>query len=505
MSSSARSEPVPDAAPARTVLVGVHHGFSVRYLLQTDIFQELSRRARVVIVAEEPGSYLDEFRASGVEVEVVSWRSCEAYFQSSLLQAVLKQLRYFIYGRRISTGEILWRISVQEGLGQARGWRRVIRRGRFLLYRAATGLLERSRTLRRLLLAAECRLFCPSLYDGVLERYRPDAVVVSSLGTFDYDQYLMRAARLRGIPVVAVLLSWDNTTTRGYPGAVADRVITWTEVMKQEVVALHDYRPDQVVAGGVAHFDRYWRPDPGYDREALLRGMGADPQRRIVFVATRSPNSYPYNPNIAEMLAEAVRRRDLAEAQIVVRIHPLHYRREPDGGFAYADVLAAFDRVAARYPEEIVLNVPSFSSHTLDYAMPESEIVLLSRLLRAADVIVTVFSTINIEGAIFDKPLVNVCFEDLPLHYRAQRKARFDIVADSQAVHNRRIIESGGIAVVRSPEELIARVAEYMRDPGRDRGGRQRIVAVEAGPHPGRAGCAIAEEILSVTAGAAPP
>jgi hypothetical protein len=325
-------------------------------------------------------------------------------------------------------------------------------------------------------------------------------VVVSSLGTFDYDQYLMRAARRRGIPVAAVVLSWDNTTTRGYPGATPDEVVTWTEVMRQEVAELHDLPPETAAPAGVAHFDPYWRPDPGYDRDTFLRELGADPRRRIVFVATRSPNSYPYNPNIAELLAEAVRRGELPDTQLVVRIHPLHYRRQGSGRFAYQDALDAFARIAAAYPEELVLNVPRFDPEGLDYAMPESEMTLLSRLLRAADVIVTVFSTINIEGAIFDKPLVNVCFEDLPAHYDVAWRARFDVIADSQVVHNRRVVETGGVVLVRSPEEMVREVAESLRDPARHAEGRRRIVETEAGPNRGRAGEAVAGRLLALAA-----
>jgi hypothetical protein len=488
------------------VLIGVHHGFSVRYLLQTDILPTLlARGARVVIVAEESGAYLRPYEGRpGVTVEVVPRAECERYFRSSRLQAVLRQLRHFLYGRPISTGEILWGIAVRESLAATRGWRRLARRVRLLGYRAAVRVLERSRALRRALLRAECRMFTPSLYDAVLDRHRPDVVVVSSLGTFDYDQYLMRAARRRGIPVASVVLSWDNTTTRGYPGAIPDEVVTWTDIMRREVAELHDLPAERAAPAGVAHFDPYWRADTEYDRDAFLRELGADPRKRIVFVATRSPNSYPYNPNIAELLAEAVRRGDLPDTQLVVRVHPLHYRRQGSGRFAYQDVLDAFARIAAAYPREMVLNVPVFDPEGLDFAMPESEMRLLARLLRAADVIVTVFSTINIEGAIFDKPLVNVCFEDLPAHYDVAWRARFDVIADSQVVHNRRVVETGGVALVRSPEEMVRKVAEYLADPARDAEGRRRIVADEAGPNHGRSGVAVAERLLALAAARRP-
>jgi hypothetical protein len=483
------------------VLIGVHHGFSARYLLQTDILRELTASAeRVVIVAGERSAFVDAFaRPPEVEVEVVPDATCAAYQRASRLQPILRQLRFYVYGSRVSTGELLFDLSRREALAEAAGrpMRRLKVRLRMLGYRLASGLLQSSRRLRLALLRFECRRYAPTFHDAVLERHRPDVVVVSSLGTMGSDHFLMRAAQRRGIRTLSVVLSWDNTTTRGYPGAFADRVAAWTETMRRELIELHDYRPEQIAVAGVAHFDPYHRPETALTREAFLTGLGADPAKRILFMATRAPNSYPWNPSIVKLLAEACRRGDLPGCQVVARVHPLYYRRDGRGGMTYADGLDEFDRVAAEHPEELVLNKPVFGPGDLDYAMPESEMALLSRLLRFCDVIVTVFSTINIEGAIFDKPLVNVCFEKLPARYQVEWRTRYDIVADSKLAHNARIVASGGVRLAATPEEMVAEVQRYLSDPGRDAEGRRRIVEQEAGPNRGQAGRAIAAEILA--------
>jgi hypothetical protein len=495
------TRPAGDLRPAR-VLIGVHHGFSARYLLQTEILRELTSSAeKVVVVVGERSAFFDAYaRPPEVEVEVVPDAACAAYQQASRLQPILRQLRFYVYGRRVSTSELLWEFSRREALAEAPGrpLRRLKTRLRMLGYRLATRLLQSSRRLRLALLRLECRRYAPPFHDSVLDRHRPDVVVVSSLGTMGFDHYLMRAARRRGIPTMSVVLSWDNTSTRGYPGAFADRVAAWTETMRQELVDLHDYRAEQIAVTGVAHFDAYHRPETELTREAFLASLGADPTKRILFMATRAPNSYPWNPSIVRLLAEACRRGDLPGCQVVARVHPLYYRRDGKGGMAFADGLAEFERVAAELPEELVLNTPVFGSEELDYAMPESEMALLSRLLRFCDVIVTVFSTINIEGAIFDKPLVNVCFENLPARYQVEWKTRYDIVADSKLSHNARIVASGGVRLAATPEEMIAEVRAYLADPARDAAGRRLIVEREAGPNRGRAGRAIAAEILAL-------
>ena len=38
-------------------------------------------------------------------------------------------------------------------------------------------------------------LFTPNIHDDLFKKYQPDLLVVTSLGTFDYDQLFMRQAR----------------------------------------------------------------------------------------------------------------------------------------------------------------------------------------------------------------------------------------------------------------------------------------------------------------------
>jgi hypothetical protein len=117
--------------------------------------------------------------------------------------------------------------------------------------------------------------------------------------------------------------------------------------------------------------------------------------------------------------------------------------------------------------------------------------------MRAADVLVNMFSTMNIEGALLDKPLVNVCYEltKAPPAW-ARHRERYDIRSDAAEHHNMRIIDSGGTRIAYSPQELIEHVAAYLADPSLDAEGRRRIAEREGGPFQGTAGRAIADYII---------
>ena len=59
--------------------------------------------------------------------------------------------------------------------------------------------LMRSNTLiMKSVLGLENLLDAPRVHDALFEKYRPHAVVLTSLGTFDNDHYVMREAKRQG-------------------------------------------------------------------------------------------------------------------------------------------------------------------------------------------------------------------------------------------------------------------------------------------------------------------
>lgn len=478
------------------LLLAVHQGFSVRYLLQTDMFSVLRREADLVILCQDaPEEFSRRFASENIEVASIDASESRAYRAGHRLEQLLGFIRHYVHAGHVQTTEDHYQIAVRDGALLSGALRTR------LLHRCLRGLIllaRRSHPLRRLILWFESKLYVPAQHMALLKRYRPDMVVTTSLGTFDYDQYVMRAARRLRIPVTTVVLSWDNTTARGYPGAQPDFAIAWTDAMKDELEKLNDLPRGRAWTEGVAHFDPYYRPDPTFDRSAFLQGVGLDPDGPVILVATKSPNAYAFNPDLARMLAEAVERGDLpANCQVLIRIHPLHYRFT-NGEPVYANLLQTYRDLAAKHPS-IHLNEPSIESAQVDYDMADDEMLFLTRLLRSTSVLVNIFSTMNIEGAIFDIPLVNVSFEGETPMYPAETDSRFDILIDWRATHNQRLLATSGCRTVWNDDELIVAVRDYLADPARDAEGRKRIVEQEAGPNPGNAGTAIAERLLMLT------
>lgn len=104
-----------------------------------------------------------------------------------------------------------------------------------------------------------------------------------------------------------------------------------------------------------------------------------------------------------------------------------------------------------------------------------------------------IFSTLNIEAAIMNVPIVNIVFEG-----KSQRKerARQSIEIDLNEVHNQRVIATGALKMCYNPEELITSINDYLNNPSLNKEQRKVLVEQEAGPFKGTAGKEVAGIIM---------
>jgi hypothetical protein len=489
--------PVPPFHPrgARApICIAVHQGFSVRYMLQTDILVRLMEHGCPITVLA-PAHECDHIRSAvRGPIRIVPLPPMPP---SRRLTRWLRTMRHFLHPEAVSTADEIYKRMLSEAPSARH--RLQLRCLRFLARSASL-----ARPLRRAVPWMEGRWSQDGSFTELLRSLAPGLVVVTSTGVFGHDTAILRAARKLGLPTGTVILSWDNTSSTGYPAGFSDYLIAWTETMKREAVQLLDYRREQVFVKGVAHFDVYHRPDPGYDRANVLSNLGLNPEKRTLVLATKSPNAYACNPHIAEALAEAAQDGRLPDCQVIIRVHPIHYRRDAQGHLLYGETLEAYERLVRRYGH-VRISAPRVEGTSRGHVMTGDEMTEVARLLRASDVLINMYSTMNIEGALLDKPIVNVCFE-WPEASRPDgaNPARFDINSDAAEYHNMRIADSGGTRIAYSPRELIEHVQAYLAMPELDQEGRRAIARVEGGPFPGYAGRMIADTLVHLTCRGAP-
>ncbi len=446
-----------------TAILVCDQGFAARLLLRTDVLPTLQAAGlAVVALVPNPGEeYLrEEMAARGVALEQLrvdadTPRSSRAW--------------WLLYNLRLAT------------LAHADESRALVEKRRNLprWAAAATRLLARSRPLRRALVAAEARV-TPDLHAAVFDRLGAALVVTTSPGWFLPDAVVLREAERRGIPTAVAMLSWDNPTSKGYRGALPDRIAAWSPRMAAQLVRHHDIPADRIAVAGVPHFDPYLREDGLPSRDELYARLGLDPERRIVLYATASPGTFDANQEIARALAGAVQDGRLPDAQLVVRLHPnvLHpsYIRPLDDWRALASAHA-----------HVHLDVPDVRSQRLRCDAPASDTARAQALVRHCDVLVNMFSTTTLEALLARRPVVVVT-----------STAHLDAGTRSPWLHYehiRAVLDSGAVRVASSRAQLVEHVRAALAAPGDGAAGAE-LAAAELGPLDGRSGERVARVLL---------
>ena len=122
---------------------------------------------------------------------------------------------------------------------------------------------------------------------------------------------------------------------------------------------------------------------------------------------------------------------------------------------------------------------------------------MLINLIYHSDVIVNIFSTINIEACIFNV-IVNVNFDNLEKMYYYDHKKNWRqnlSKLDKDLDHNQRIVKSGSMKLANNPKELINLINDYLKNPQNNSKERKKIVDTEIGKFRGNASKNIASII----------
>lgn len=461
-----------------TVVLSIPHGGAAGNVLRTGLLARLldaERQCRVVIVSPltKDETFVREFAHPRVHFEDLPAHR-PAGLEGRLMALV--QASYLDSGVTESV-----RIRRQEAI--AKGTIRWIRAKRLLASAFAPSIVD-PRSRYRLV----DRLVAHPQADALFDRYTPAMLVTSSPGLIFAEVPLLRTAVRRSVRSMAVDPSWDNFTNKLLPARRVDRLIVWNDLMKEQAIAYHGYHADEIRVAGTPQWDLYFRPGPVTPRETFFRRIGADPSRKLVTLTTTPQELYPHHAHVMRVLVKAMQsgawRHD---AQILVRLHP----RDDAAAYApFQDIPHVFIDKPFRP------TVKAGDGLAVDFTSEGQQ--HLADTMRYSDVVINVASTLAIEAAIFDTPVVNIAFDgETPAIWErsAKRYYRF--------THYVNITRQGAVRVAEEPRALVEAVGAYLDDPSLDRDGRRRVVLEQCQFLDGRAGervaAFVAEELASVT------
>lgn len=472
----------------KRIFISADHGLALIYFLQSDVVTTLLQsEVEIVLLTEDSArdALEERFHQPGLFFEGLRLDQCERYYRTvrPALQRWLYLLRWVGGSQRVNTTAIEgnYRLFVHGAKGRTR-----LTVG---LIRALTLLMRRSRVLRQAVVNYQTR-FTPYLYTDLFEKYRPDLVIASTPG-WRFDRYLLREAAARRIPTAAVIVGWDNPSSYRLSGAPVQWITCWSEIQKEELVLGADWEPDRVHIGGIPSYDGYFRRSWLIPREQYFSLHNLDPQRKVLAYAASFVTFAPNFLNMAT-LAEMVSHDAFDEpCQLLIRLHPNHFRQ----GSIYAEEAERIRAFTREMPHVHIVEPVSLSGGLGHYSgedMPEK-----ASMMAYSDVFLTVYSTMVVETAIHDRPIISVCL-DTPSGWNSPKVYSLPLSAIGEWPTHKRFRASGAGRVATNREELRQHINFYLQHPEADAEARRRFVQEECTFTDGSAGRRTGEYLLSL-------
>jgi len=299
------------------------------------------------------------------------------------------------------------------------------------------------------------------------------------------------AAKSLGIPTATFIFSWDNLTSKGRIAAPFDHYLVWSDLMAAELQRFYpDVTDDRIHIVGTPQFDPYADGDLLWGREDFFRRIGADPNRPLICYSGGDTGTCPEDPQHLSVLMRLIREGRIDRGpQVLVRPAPV------DDWDRYTSVRADFP--------EMLWHPPAWRRAGRDWShvIPTmDDVQFLANLTSYANLNINMASTMTLDFAVHDKPVVNIAFDvaDPPPFGKPlwEHFYRFE--------HYRPVVELGAARFGRSPDELVEGINAYLNDPSLDREARRRLVDLEVGVPIGESSAMIADCLRTISRGTAP-
>ena len=447
----------------RTIFLGMDSGVAIRNIIRTDVFAVLKAQPWLRIVIFGP-LVDDEFRrevaAPNVFVEKLPQK------KEGAILALLASIRKEIWADKAQLFTF--------------GSKRLLKRGRsirnFLIYHVfRIKSPERVRSALTRIQKLEER-FAPTHAAPYFDRYQPDLLFTTTI--YSRIHNLEWFAKKRRVPCAAFILSWDNPTSKGPFPVRPERVILWNEILRQELMDHHDCTENELYVSGVPQFDIYAQHERYRSRDDFHRRWKLDPRLPLITYTTGTPETAPFDDQVVELLYKRIQAGALRQkVQLLVRLHPKDK----------IDFYRRFEGLPG-----LVLQLPGRAGSTADSWNPtHDDMYGLAELMKYTAVNVNVASTITIDAAAFDTPVVNIAFDGLATKPYLESCVRY-----YDYEHYKRIVDTGGVRIARNPDEMMHAIQAYLDDPSLESEGRRRIREEQCWKLDGNSGRRIAEYLI---------
>jgi len=148
---------------------------------------------------------------------------------------------------------------------------------------------------------------------------KPDIIIHPSILAGYFINELLTIAPHLGIPLVVLMNSWDNPSTKAMNTGLPDRLIVWGPQTKAHAIKYMKMPPEHVLEFGAAQFDIYRRPIGMSDAE--LRRMFKVPLDRPIVLYGGASKGADETEHLLR-LDRAIEAGEIPSCHVLYRPHP---------------------------------------------------------------------------------------------------------------------------------------------------------------------------------------
>lgn len=288
-------------------------------------------------------------------------------------------------------------------------------------------------------------------YLALFDKYQPDLVFSTTIITNTDVAFLLIAQKL-GIPNISMPRSWDNIDKFIFK-IEPDIFLVQNEEMKKSAINTQVIDPDKIVVIGFPQFDIYQDKECIMSRQEYCVKKNFDPNLPILFLGSEGPWSKGDGKIFKDIITS--RGENIPECNILVRPHWGSLK-----DYDYSD-LKDFPNV---YIDDD-FRMTDFFSDSWDQT-PE-DMVDFANSIYHCDIMIAFSSTLALDSACLDKPIITI-------GYGVLYKNNIDVTLEMyKTSHFSRVVETGGISIVKDRSEVFDSINSYLKDPSINAAGRE--------------------------------
>ncbi len=445
----------------KTILIPIFQGSEAKNILRNDILSILRAQNDLKIILLVPNEAKKEYFESEFSCENIVYR-VEDYHDVSLSD------RLFFYLKKL-----LIRTKTID-IKRANDLKSDGKYGKYVFEFIINRFFAR-RFFRRIVRWIDQYIVVDHRSSHIFDVTAPDLLFTAHVFG-DMEASLIKEAKVRNIPVVGMINSWDKITSRGMVRVLPDKLFVHNEIIQNEAENYLDMKKQNIYIVGIPHHDIFFRKKIT-PREVFFESIGLSSDEKILLFC---PMGKAFS-DVDEELINAIVQMKI-DGSIPADLHVI-VRCPPNDSINLSGIL---------HKDMIILDQPGvrFSAlRGIDWDMSQSDLQRLADTLFYTSVLICPPSSISIDAAIFDRPIINIRFSK---HDTSEKYINSYYEMD----HYRNVVSTGGVKLVENKEQLCRWINNYYYNPGIDRNERRAIVHQQCQYLDGFSGMRVAERLI---------